>query len=552
MSNNLSTFDNPYATMAQGAYPRSPIQFPLDYLDPKQQQVINNNISVPFDFSQSVKVGKKTYPGGRYYSANPSATDHPDWPKNGIVYLQPDPTLKAVPIRTSITTPNPNGGYTTTNPITSTTQKGLLTDEPSGFNAYFLTDTPTLNKKTQQTYLTIRGSDGSFKLTNTSNWDDWLGNNYIFAMGARHVPQAKVATPAISAVLSKIRSSGSSAPLNLTGHSLGTFVTVQGVAGLKNDEIDQIGKLVLFNGPDPTASLKKMGLSDAKIAKLSSKTTYYINPFDMVSNLNRTKPIDQQFGKIKVIVPLHYTTSFENPNAHMFGVYQIGANGDPLIASANFHPELLTASQKLANLNQKAIAKLRALGVSDDLIASFFQGDIINRGTTGYVIWQEYITEYQDIIAETRAASIKWNMENIPKHVARISAASGVEKIRLRSELINMAAQLAVLEVEDQVTQVNKLVTDAKEELGTMVRNVYSQVCSIVHYLPRWEVEGLLADFQVNTLWDEGIEATTRQNAQKFSNNVTELSSGLIQATSQLEAVDQEGAKLFESIVGGF
>lgn len=45
----------------------------------------------------------------------------------------------------------------------------------------------------------------------------------------------------------------------------------------------------------------------------------------------------------------------------MFGVYQIGANGDPLIASANFHPELLTASQKLANLNQKAIAKLRAL-----------------------------------------------------------------------------------------------------------------------------------------------------------------------------------------------
>lgn len=144
-------------------------------------------------------------------------------------------------------------------------------------------------------------------------------------------------------------------------------------------------------------------------------------------------------------------------------------------------------------------------------------------------------------------------MENIPKHVARISAASGVEKIRLRSELINMAAQLAVLEVEDQVTQVNKLVTDAKEELGTMVRNVYSQVCSIVHYLPRWEVEGLLADFQVNTLWDEGIEATTRKQMLKnFLTMLQNLSSGLIQATSQLEAVDQEGAKLFESIVGGF
>ena len=141
MSNNLSTFDNPYATMAQGAYPRSPIQFPLDYLDPKQQQVLNNNNSVPFDFSQSVKVGKKTYPGGRHYSDNPSSTNHPDWPKNGVVYLQPDPTLRSVPRTTDLTLPQMNGGYQST-PHTTVGhyQKGLLTDEQAGFNAYFATE----------------------------------------------------------------------------------------------------------------------------------------------------------------------------------------------------------------------------------------------------------------------------------------------------------------------------------------------------------------------------------------------------------------------------
>ena len=152
MSNNFQTFDNFYGNLAQGAYPFTPKQFPLEGLDLKQQQKLNAGQSIPFDFSQDTPHDGKLTPGGQ------------NLPNNGVIYLQPDPTLKTVPIRTSITTPNPNGGYTTTNPITSTTQKGLLTDDPSGFNAYFLTDTPTLNKKTQQTYLTIRGSDGEINL----------------------------------------------------------------------------------------------------------------------------------------------------------------------------------------------------------------------------------------------------------------------------------------------------------------------------------------------------------------------------------------------------
>ena len=72
MSNYFKSYDNPYAAMAQGAYPDMPQPFV--------------NIG-PFDFSKDVPYGEKTILGGRHYSDNPSATDHPDWPKNGVVYL---------------------------------------------------------------------------------------------------------------------------------------------------------------------------------------------------------------------------------------------------------------------------------------------------------------------------------------------------------------------------------------------------------------------------------------------------------------------------------
>ncbi len=152
LSDDLQNFNNLYANLAQSAYPTSPVKFPIEALEPNQQNQLNSGNSIRINFSVSQVTKNGTIPGGQ------------NLPNNGIVYLQPDPTLKTVPIRTSITTPNPNGGYTTTNPITSTTQKGLLTDDPSGFNAYFLMDTPTLNKKAQQTYLTIRGSDGEINL----------------------------------------------------------------------------------------------------------------------------------------------------------------------------------------------------------------------------------------------------------------------------------------------------------------------------------------------------------------------------------------------------
>lgn len=55
---------------------------------------------------------------------------------------------------------------------------------------------------------------------------------------------------------------------------------------------------MLFDGPDVTQSLKKMGLPDTEIRDAGEKVTYYVTPFDMVSMLNRTAPYEKQFGHV--------------------------------------------------------------------------------------------------------------------------------------------------------------------------------------------------------------------------------------------------------------
>ena len=98
MSNVLQNFNNLYANLAQSSYPNNPANFPIDSLDPADRASLIAGNSVPFDFSQDTPHDGKLTPGGQHL------------PNNGVIYLQPAPTLKTVPIRTSITTPNPNGG----------------------------------------------------------------------------------------------------------------------------------------------------------------------------------------------------------------------------------------------------------------------------------------------------------------------------------------------------------------------------------------------------------------------------------------------------------
>jgi hypothetical protein len=131
-----------------------------------------------------------------------------------------------------------------------------LADEKAGFNAYFVTDTAKLDETTRQTYLTIRGSDGA----SISSLNDWVSNDANFALTDGYIPQAKLANQALKEKIKELNAKAPNAVLNVTGHSLGTMVSAQAVAKLYQDDVkafDKIGKVVLFNGPDVTQSLKR-------------------------------------------------------------------------------------------------------------------------------------------------------------------------------------------------------------------------------------------------------------------------------------------------------
>ena len=281
-NSNLKTFDNFYADLAQAAYLGRPVRFPYESQLKDIRKLLDNGDSLEFDFSQDTKIynkDKKEWeitPGGKHL------------PHDGRVFLQPDPDLHTVEDTIKLQVGDPGGGVHQEEYPIKRYQKGLLTDEKAGFNAYYLTDTPTLGEDTTKTYMTIRGSDA----ISLENWNDWIDNDAKFALNHIHTSQAKLATVGMKTKIAEMREKAPQATMDITGHSLGTIVSVQGVAGLTDEELEKIGKVVLFDGPDTTKSLKKMGLSDEKIQKISEKIEYYVNPFDIVGMLHlllRTK-----------------------------------------------------------------------------------------------------------------------------------------------------------------------------------------------------------------------------------------------------------------------
>ena len=163
MSNsNLKTFDNFYADLAQSAYSGRPNNFPPKNNSTKVKTIV---------FSKDIFYDDETTSGGK------------NLPHNGKVYLQPDPDLHSEGETMDLQVPNPNGGYHKETSLVTHYQKGLLTDEKAGFNAYFLTDTPSLGKDTQKTYMTIRGSDSM----SLANLNDWVDNDGQFAINNIHI-----------------------------------------------------------------------------------------------------------------------------------------------------------------------------------------------------------------------------------------------------------------------------------------------------------------------------------------------------------------------------
>ena len=259
---NLKTFNNLYISLSQSAYEDRPRNFD------KQLQV--DDAPVEIVYSRGYTDTEVEIAGGK------------NLPNNGIVYVHKD-TSVAFTSRSIESMDGDKEQYY---------KKGLLSDEREGFNSYFLTDTPELSKDTKNAYLAVKGSDGPA----FSSANDWGGNNYPFTMRDAYTNQGKLVEEALHVKLAELREKAPNAKLNITGHSLGSIASVQGVAHLSVKELEQIGEIVVLNGPDTLKSLRKSGVSEEVIQILNEKVTYYVNPFDIVSMLNRNT--DEQLGKV--------------------------------------------------------------------------------------------------------------------------------------------------------------------------------------------------------------------------------------------------------------
>ena len=544
-NSNLKTFDNFYADLAQSAYTYRPNNFPPD----------NNALDYQlFDFSRDNKFynkDKKEWeitPGGK------------NLPHDGKVYLQPDPDLRDTYKVTSVPVPDTNGMRQDIHH--KRYQKGLLTDDEAGFSAYYLTDTPTLTNDTTKTYMTIRGSDAISK----ENWNDWVDNDAKFALNHIHTPQAKLATVGMKTKIAEMREKAPQATMDITGHSLGTIVSAQGVAGLSDEELEKIGKVVLFDGPDTTKSLKKMGLSDEKIQKISEKIEYYVNPFDIVGMLNREhtitklpgdsdEPLKKPVGKVNVLVPLHYTQITDPESSHDFGVFQSDGKGNLLTASEDFHPELLRAGEKLARLIATSLDSLRALGVDENVAAnildSIMRGEALTKMAIGYSVYENFTTEYSKIVEEARQESIKWDREAIPRYQEQLRSGnlSGNQRILVRAQLLQTAAQLANFDMEDKVKSVKTLLSDAKEDIQNIVKETRSTAFDMVGYLSSSEVTNLLSGFDTTSFWDEGLASDTKTAATYFLTQIEQLGESLVKASGSFETIDTDRAEDFNNLL---
>ena len=516
--NNLTNFNNLYFNLSQSTYEDRPYSY-YELLQDSEKFV---SVNYSWDYHEK---GKNIY-GGK------------NLPNNGIVYVHKDKNTRLVPKDT------PNGTVFIKTP--------LLSDIEEGFNSYFLTDTPELNKDTKNAYLAVKGSDVP-SLNNV--WplvNDWLGNNYRFAMNDEYIPQGKIVEEALHVKLAELREKAPNAKLNLTGHSLGSIASVQGAAHLSVEELEQIGEIVVLNGPDTLKSLRNSGVSEEVIQILNEKVTYYVNPFDIVSMLNRNT--DEQLGKVKVIVPFNFTTTFDNPNSHDFGEYRIHSDGTVLEATEDFFPDYLYAGRKLSSLIDKYLTKIKNRGlvltILDELSMYIQEGIDARYGKFSKYphIYQEFMKEYKAIIEETKQSVIAWGHKNIPILQSAIQGATGAKKIELRSRLLLCISHLSRIEADEKVKLLKNELENYRQQVKEVVEKANSEAYRAGITLGRNEVSQLVSQFQFSTVWDEGMFSYNVDELNRYMDKIVRFSDKLFTSVETLEDIDRKQSEIFKVV----
>ncbi|MFC2722887.1 hypothetical protein [Granulicatella adiacens] len=509
----LRNYNNLYLDLSQSAYEEMPNSF--------RKRLIRNKEVADLNYSIGTREGNTEIIGGK------------NLPNNGILYVHKDKNTRNV---LQIT---PNGPIFVKMP--------LLSDIEEGFNSYFLTDTPELNKDTKNAYLAVKGSDfPSLDNLYIPLLNDWLGNNYPFVMHDEYIPQGKLVEEALHVKLAELREKAPNAKLNMTGHSLGSIASVQGAAHLSVEELEQIGEIVVLNGPDTLKSLRKSGISEEVIQILNEKVTYYVNPFDIVSMLNRNT--DEQLGKVKVIVPFNFSTTFGTPSSHDFGEYRIHSDGKILEATEDFFPAYLKAGEKLSKLLNKYIELIKEGNSKFGLDKIGGPPEILLTLVNGGRNYSKFMEEYQAIIDETKEAVIAWGNKNIPILQAAIQGATGAKKIELRSRLLLCISHLSRIESDEKVKLMKNELENYRQQVKEVVEKANHEAYHAGAYLGRNEVSQLVSHFQFSTVWDEAMFSHNVDELNRYMDKIVRFSDKLFTAVETLEDIDRKQSELFKVV----
>lgn len=515
---DLKNFYNLYTALSQSAYEDRPYNF-FELL-----AKVKNKVEL--DYSKDYQEEGVNIGGGKHL------------PNNGILYVHKDTSVTFTSRSIESMDGDKEQYY----------KKGLLSDEREGFNSYFLTDTPELSKDTKNAYLAVKGSDGPA----FSSANDWGGNNYPFTMRDAYTNQGKLVEEALHVKLAELREKAPNAKLNLTGHSLGSIASVQGVAHLSVEELEQIGEIVVLNGPDTLKSLRKSGVSEEVIQILNEKVTYYVNPFDIVSMLNRNT--DEQLGKVKVIVPFNFISTFDNPNSHDFGEYRIHSDGTVLEATEDFFPDYLYAGRKLSSLIDKYLTKIKNRGLVLTILielSMYIQEGIDARAGmfSKYPhIYQDFMKEYKAIIEETKQSVIAWGHKNIPILQSAIQGATGAKKIELRSRLLLCISHLSRIESDEKVKLMKNELENYRQQVKKVVEKANHEAYHAGAYLGRNEVSQLVSQFQFSTVWDEGMFSYNVDELNRYIDKIYRFSDKLFTSVETLEDIDRKQSEIFKVV----
>ena len=501
---DLENRNNIYVDLVRNSYTHRKENFPFEELTPSQVNNLRNGNSIPFTFPHA----KDAY--GKDASK---------------VYLQPD-KLETIKEKSLFGEEK-------------TYQKGLLTDEKAGYNSYYVTDTPKLNSETKHTYFATRGSDGLS--LNTLN--DWASNNGSFTLFNAYIPQAKLANKAMHTKVSELRKKAPNATLAVTGHSLGTMVSIQAVANLPKEDIAKLDKIVLFQGPDARESIDKMSKqAQANIQTLEEqgKIDYYVNAFDIVSMLNRNKKGIDEIGKVHYLLPKSFTTTFDFDDkygsSHDFGQYQINADGTLKEANLNEHSYIFAAGIKVSHLIDKYLDLiLKSTG------ANISSGKLLSLLVSDGALYAKFQQEYRAIVNEAKLAS-QWQGK-ITSLQQRLTTASGSQKIALQEELAQAVAIKARDIGKEYATIFKNTQQELEDEITSIAQEIAQGAYALRKHLSDAEIEEMIASYTKERLWDSEQANQNLQQVRQYQTKTADFSKNLLKVAKNIQEDDIKASK---------